>query len=197
MSGPLKLHVSFRCKRCTEQDRPIDGKLMTEVTMGREKLKVVPSFCYLGDCLSLGGGCELATITKCHVAWGKFNKLLPVLTSRSFLSSPEEEFTIPVPGVPCSIQAKPGPQPYPTCIACNAMTKLWFAGCAVSPPRTKSARWISWRGCSFMIWQKYSVPSHVERSDGWLKKVQKHNPTGGCGCGHFKMWSTWTAQRRV
>ena len=29
---------------------------MTEVTVGREKIEVVPSFCYLGDCLSSGGG---------------------------------------------------------------------------------------------------------------------------------------------
>ena len=27
---------------------------------------------------------------------------------------------------------------------------------------------------------------HVERSDGWLKKVQKLNPTGGCGRGRPK-----------
>ena len=57
---------------------------MLEATVGREKLKVEPSFCYLGDCLSSGCGCELATITRCRVAWGKFNQLLLVLTSCSF-----------------------------------------------------------------------------------------------------------------
>ena len=31
---------------------------------------------------------------------------------------------------------------------------------------------------------------HVERSDGWLKKVQKFNPTGGHGRVHPK--KTWT-----
>ena len=44
----------------------------------------MPSFCYHGDCLSSGGGYELATITRCCVTWGKFNELLPVLTSCSF-----------------------------------------------------------------------------------------------------------------
>ena len=67
--GRMKSDASLRCKRCTEQARPIDGRLMTEVSVGREKLEVVPSICYLGDCLSSGGSCELATITRCCVAW--------------------------------------------------------------------------------------------------------------------------------
>ena len=45
-----------------------------------------------------------------------------------FPSPPEEELTIHVSGAPCSMQAKSGPQPYLTCITCNAMTELWFAG---------------------------------------------------------------------
>ena len=70
--------------QCTRQARPEDDRPMTEVTEGRAKLEVVPSSCYLGDCLSSGGCCELDSITRCHVAWGKFNELLSVLTSRSF-----------------------------------------------------------------------------------------------------------------
>ena len=50
--GCLKFDISSRCKPCTGQARPIDSILMTEVTVGQEALKVVPSFCYLGDCLS-------------------------------------------------------------------------------------------------------------------------------------------------
>ena len=45
-------------------------------------LEVVPMFCYLGDMLSAGGGCELAAITCCKCAWGKFRQLLPLLTKR-------------------------------------------------------------------------------------------------------------------
>ena len=37
---------------------------------------------YLGDMLSAGGGCELAIATRCCIAWGKFRKLLPLLTSK-------------------------------------------------------------------------------------------------------------------
>ena len=84
ISGPLKLDASFRCKRCTGQDRPLDVRLMTEVTLGHEKLEVAPSSCYLGDYLSLGGSYEFAAITRFRVAWGQFNELLSVLTSRLF-----------------------------------------------------------------------------------------------------------------
>ena len=45
-------------------------------------LNVEPNFCYLGDMLCAGGGCKLAIITRCGIAWGKFKRLLPVLTSR-------------------------------------------------------------------------------------------------------------------
>ena len=51
-------------------DRPIDSRPLTELAVGREKLEVVPSFCCLRDCLSSGGGCKLASITRCCVAWG-------------------------------------------------------------------------------------------------------------------------------
>ena len=68
ISGHLKPGPSFGCKWCTGQVRPVDGKPMTEVTVGRENPDVVPSFCYLRDCLSSCGGCELALIKRCcHV----------------------------------------------------------------------------------------------------------------------------------
>ena len=50
--------------------------------IGDEKLEVVPEFCYLGDMLSAGGGCELASITRCKCAWAKFRQLLPLLANR-------------------------------------------------------------------------------------------------------------------
>lgn len=55
---------------------------MTEVMVGDEKLEAVPEFCYLGDMLSAGGGCDLAAVTRCKCAWGKFRQLLPLLTNR-------------------------------------------------------------------------------------------------------------------
>ena len=41
---------------------------------------MVASFCYLGDMLSAGGGCEMAVTTRMKTAW--FRELLPILTSR-------------------------------------------------------------------------------------------------------------------
>ena len=52
------------------------------VQVGPDKLKVVASFCYLGDMLSASGGCEIAVTTRVKTAWEKLRELLPVLTSR-------------------------------------------------------------------------------------------------------------------
>ena len=50
--------------------------------VGPDKLEVVASFCYLGDMLSAGRGCEIAVTTRVKTAWKKFRELIPVLTSR-------------------------------------------------------------------------------------------------------------------
>ena len=72
----------FTCARCLGTARAIDGRQSLEVEVGNEKLEVVPEFCYLGDMLSAGGGCELVAITRCKCAWGKFRQLLPLLINR-------------------------------------------------------------------------------------------------------------------
>ena len=51
--------------------------------MQDKKLDVVDSFCYLGDTIGAGGGCDLSVITRIRSAWGKFQELLPILTSRA------------------------------------------------------------------------------------------------------------------
>ena len=63
--------------------QPIDGRIIKEVEVDDEKLEAVPEFCYLGDMLSAGGGCELAAVTRCKCALGKFRQLLPLLTNRN------------------------------------------------------------------------------------------------------------------
>ena len=45
-------------------------------------LDVEATLCYLGDMLCSGGGCDIAIAARCCVAWGKFRKLLPALTTR-------------------------------------------------------------------------------------------------------------------
>ena len=54
----------------------------SEVQVRPDKLEVVASFCYLGDMLSAGEGCEITVTTRGKTAWKKFRELLPVLTYR-------------------------------------------------------------------------------------------------------------------
>ena len=53
----------FSCAGCLGKARPIGGRLVKDVLVDVEAVKAVPGFCYLGDMLSAGGGCELATVT--------------------------------------------------------------------------------------------------------------------------------------
>ena len=57
-----------------------------DVTVDGQQLAVVDSFCYLGDSISAGGGCEAATVTRVRTAWGKFRELQPILGSKSLSS---------------------------------------------------------------------------------------------------------------
>ena len=82
IKGRLLPDSEFRCARCLGNARAIYERESLEVEVGNEKLEVVPEFCYLGDMLSAGGGCELAAITHCKCAWGKFRQLLLLLTNR-------------------------------------------------------------------------------------------------------------------
>ena len=61
--------------------RPIDGRQQNKVQVGPDKLEVVASFCYLGDMLSAGEGCDISVTTRVKTAWKKLRELLPVLTS--------------------------------------------------------------------------------------------------------------------
>ena len=82
IKGPLRPDPEFRCARCLGTARAIDEREVSDIEVGNKKLEVVPEFCYLGDMLSAGGGCELAAITRCKCAWSKFRQLLPLLTNR-------------------------------------------------------------------------------------------------------------------
>ena len=77
IKGPLHPDPDFRCSRCLGKARPIDGRTMKEVKVNGEKLEAVPEFCYFGDMLSAGGGCELAAVTRCKCARGKFRQMHP------------------------------------------------------------------------------------------------------------------------
>ena len=190
--GRLKSDVRFRCKQCTGQVRPINGRLITEVTVGGEKLEMVPSFCFPGDCLYSGGGCELTTITRCRVTWGKFN----VLTSRSFpITSRRRVYNLCVKSAMLHTSETWAPTSSDLhhlqrgdramiCWMCGVTTKDQVSSQDLlermqldNLAKVLRTWWLRRHG-------------HAERSDGWLKKVQKLNPTGGSGRGRPK--KTWT-----
>ena len=84
ITGSLKANSEFRCKRCQGIARPIDGRPQENWHLTDEEvLEVVDSFCYLGDTVGAGGGCDLSIIKRVRCAWGKFRELLPLLTCRS------------------------------------------------------------------------------------------------------------------
>ena len=78
----LTPNPDYSCARCMGNARPIDNIPQSEVQVGPDKLEVVAYFCYLGDMLSAGRGCEISVTTHVKTTWKKFRELLPVLTSR-------------------------------------------------------------------------------------------------------------------
>ena len=72
--GRLIEDPDFRSTRCLGNAQAIDGRTCVEVQLADGKLDVVDNFYYLGDCICLGGGCELATINRCNSAWRKLKK---------------------------------------------------------------------------------------------------------------------------
>ena len=82
IKGPLHPDPDFRCTRCLGKALTIDGRTVKELKkVDDEKQEAGQEFCYLGDMLSAGGGCELAAVTSCKCAWNKFCQLLPFLTN--------------------------------------------------------------------------------------------------------------------
>ena len=79
--GRLKAGPNYRCKICMGLCRLVDGRPEKHVTLDRIQLDVVESFHYLGDKISPGGGCELATIARTRAAWRMFYELFPLRTS--------------------------------------------------------------------------------------------------------------------
>ena len=84
-------------------------------------LNVESSFCYLGDMLSSGGGCDQAIKARYCVAWGKFRKLLPILTSKHLLELLEEKCIPPMNVQPCYMVVKLGHQ---MCQIFNAFVEM-------------------------------------------------------------------------
>ena len=140
IKGPLRPDPEFRCARCLGTARAIDEREVSEVEVGNEKLEVVPGFCYLEDMLSAGGGCELAAITRCKCAWGKFRNCFPFSPTAICPFWPEVRCTHHVWGVWCCMQQRLGPWRWIHWTVSGVMTVPWSVGSAMSGQRTKLAQ---------------------------------------------------------
>ena len=85
-SGKTKWLVedpNYICPQCKGESWPIDGRSVTEMDIDGTMLDVEFSFWYLVDMLQYSsGGCVSAIAARWCVSWGKFRKLLRVLTTR-------------------------------------------------------------------------------------------------------------------
>ena len=61
---------------------PRDGRTVIEVVVDSFMVDVEATFCYQVICCVSGGGCDSAIAASGGVAWGKFRKRLPLLTTR-------------------------------------------------------------------------------------------------------------------
>ena len=82
VKGRLRIGTDFKCAKCDEKELgSIEEK--KDMVLGQDSiLECVDRFCYLGDMIGAGGGCEEASRTRVKCAWGKFRELIPVLTTR-------------------------------------------------------------------------------------------------------------------
>ena len=82
IGGRLLRGGGFTCAQCLGAAGAVGGEQSLGVGVGSGGLEVVPGFCCLGDMLSAGSGCGLAAVARCKCAWGRFRRLLPLLTGR-------------------------------------------------------------------------------------------------------------------
>ena len=182
IKGTLVADPDYKCPRCLGTARPIDGRPIKEVDVDGEKLEVVAQFCYLGDMLSSGGGCDLAATVRCKTAWGKFRELLPILTNR--------HLPLPTRG-----------RIYSTCVRSAMLhgSETWATStCVLNRLRRNDRAMIRWM-CrvkpheeisSDLLLDKLCIKSiddvlrtgrlrwfgHVERSNSWISRVRSHHP---------------------
>ena len=91
--------------------RPIDGRPQSEVQVGPDKLEVVASFCYLGDMLSAGGGCEMTVTTRVKPPGRSSGSYYQFSHPATSLTRPVAMCTALACGAPCSMPVKLGHLP--------------------------------------------------------------------------------------
>ena len=67
VKGRLVEDPNFKCRRCLGNARPIGARPAVELKVGDDVLDIVNDFCYLGDIICAGDGCERAIVTRVPV----------------------------------------------------------------------------------------------------------------------------------
>ena len=143
--GKLAEDPDYICPRCCGQARQIGNIPIMQVDVDGTLLDVESYFCYLGDMLCAGGGCKLAIVTRCSTAWGKFKKLLPILTSKHVSLRTRGKVFNAFYVLPYNMVMKPGHLLRQTCSSFARTTDQWSAGSVESEmmmkcPRTHSVQ---------------------------------------------------------
>ena len=81
----LRLGRDFVCGRCKKQA----DEFMDSVEELREEVETVRGFCYLGDRVNAGGGCEAALTARARIGWVKFRECGELLYSKRFSLKPK------------------------------------------------------------------------------------------------------------
>ncbi|XP_015776010.1 PREDICTED: uncharacterized protein LOC107354102 [Acropora digitifera] len=76
----LRLGRDFVCGRCKKQA----DEFMDSVEELCEEVETVRGFCYLGDKVNGGGGCEAAVTARARIGWVKFRECGELLNSKRF-----------------------------------------------------------------------------------------------------------------
>ena len=110
----------YVCHMCNGEARPIDGRTVTEVDVDDN----MATFCYVGDKLDSGGGCNSAVAARCCVAWGKLETLACPGTSQIGYAA---SCMRPAFSHLCSTAAKPGEHIVLSCSGSASMPAPWSA----------------------------------------------------------------------
>ena len=73
---------SFECKNSREG---CNGEVEEQKGMSMGDVEKVDRFCYLGDTINSGGGCEIAVSRRCRLGWKTFNELVSILAGRRLI----------------------------------------------------------------------------------------------------------------
>ena len=168
---------------------------MAEFRVGDDNLDVVDNFCYLGDTICAGGGCDRAIVTRIRCAWGKFRELLPLLTSKS-ISLPRRGFLFSACVRSVMLHASECWAARKTDIArlCRADRSMirWICNVRLAD-RVSSQSLLGVLNLapieSLARGNRLRWHGHVERSSGWIKDVSTMHVEGSLSRGRPKL--TW------